>query len=503
MSGRLTLLVLVIATAGVVLVTGGALANTSASSAAGPEWLPFKGQYTNAIGCTWANGCNSPTPGYHGYNNPAIDFMVPRFTPLYAAGPGTVEIAYRNCPEGARCGPNGSGFGNVIAIRHDNGKYSWYAHLSAVYPAEGSRVETGELIGTTGSTGNSTGPHLHYEERPTLWSTPTLPGSMFAYHGRKKVKYPEELEQTSWQALPCGVQRGERDCRARHTIRNDGYSIEPEVPAGAAPIDIEIAIDTSGSMQPSIDQARTDARNLIDGVRRRYPGTRFAITQFRDRTDELEYKVEQTFTSDIDLAKLAVARLSAEGGRDDPEAYNLVFNRSLDPRLGWRAGSRRLLVVIGDAEPHGAGTAGFSGCRDTSADPRGLSTATELAKLKKARVTLLMVFQSSTKSTASLDCYRSLAAAAYSGGGAFGGGSDVAAAINRLIDKAIITYVAIGDSFSSGEGTTRYTVIAAEATRRGRTSSFLAQAVSLSSATELARGRPRTHWTNGSRGSHR
>lgn len=443
-----------------VLLAGGAIASTRVSSAtasAGPEWMPLKGRFPNGIGCTWANGCNSPTPGYHGYNNPAIDFMVPRFTPLYAAGPGTVEVAYRDCPEGSNCGPNGSGLGNAVAIRHDNGRYSWYAHLSAVYPAEGSRVETGELIGTTGSTGVSTGPHLHYEERTTLWSTPTLPGSMFAYHGRKKVKYPEELGKTSWQALPCGVQRGEPGCKARHTIRNDGYSIEPEVPTGAAPIDIEIAIDTSGSMQPSIDQARVDARNLIDGVRKRYPGVRFAIAQFRDHSDSLEYRVEQTFTADIDLARLAVARLTAAGGHDAPEAYNLVFNRSLDPGLGWRSGSHRLLVVIGDAEPHGAGIAGFSGCRDTSSDPRGMSAATELAKLRKARVTLLMVFQSSTKSTASLECYRSLAAAAAPGSGAFGGGSDLAGGINRLIDKALITYVAIGDSYSSGEGNPPFT----------------------------------------------
>jgi lysophospholipase L1-like esterase len=186
---------------------------------------------------------------------------------------------------------------------------------------------------------------------------------------------------------------------------------------------------------------------------------RFAIVQFRDHTDSLEYVVEQAFTADINLAQLAVARLNVAEGEDNPEAYNLVFNRARNPRLGWRKGSRRLLVVIGDAEPRGAGTAGIPGCRDTSADPRGYNTATELAKLKRARITLLMVLQTSSRSSAAIECYRSLAAGAYSGGGAFAGGSgsDVAAAINRLIDKAIVTYAAIGDSYSSGEGNPPFT----------------------------------------------
>ena len=58
----------------------------------------------------------------------------------------------------------------------------------------------------------------------------------------------------------------------------------------------------------------------------------------------------------------AIDTLSANGGEDYPEAYNLVFQNSSDPATGWRANSRKLVVVIGDAEPHGAGTAGFGGC---------------------------------------------------------------------------------------------------------------------------------------------
>ncbi|AYY14480.1 M23 family metallopeptidase [Actinobacteria bacterium YIM 96077] len=56
-------------------------------------------------------------------------------------------------------------YGNKIAIRHWDGTVSWYAHLSRIVQASGS-VEPGTVIGRVGSTGNSTGPHLHLEIRP-------------------------------------------------------------------------------------------------------------------------------------------------------------------------------------------------------------------------------------------------------------------------------------------------------------------------------------------------
>ncbi len=83
-----------------------------------------------------------------------VDFAAPSGTPIYAAGDGTVEVSSRN-----------SGYGNYIRIRH-NGEYSTaYAHLSAYAKGigPGQRVSQGQIIGYVGSTGRSTGPHLHYE----------------------------------------------------------------------------------------------------------------------------------------------------------------------------------------------------------------------------------------------------------------------------------------------------------------------------------------------------
>ncbi len=84
------------------------------------------------------------------------DFAVPVGTPVRSVGPGTVVAA--GC---------GGAFGISLVIRHPGGWYSQYAHLSAPFMAPGRPVRAGEWIGLSGTTGNSTGPHLHFEVRTT------------------------------------------------------------------------------------------------------------------------------------------------------------------------------------------------------------------------------------------------------------------------------------------------------------------------------------------------
>lgn len=83
-----------------------------------------------------------------------IDFGVPPGTPIMAAGDGSIEMA----------GPNGA-YGNYVRIRHGNGFATAYAHMSRIAQGvhTGRRVMQGQIIGFVGSTGRSTGPHLHYE----------------------------------------------------------------------------------------------------------------------------------------------------------------------------------------------------------------------------------------------------------------------------------------------------------------------------------------------------
>ena len=83
-----------------------------------------------------------------------VDFSAGTGTPIRASGPGRVVWA----------GPRG-GYGNLVAIDHGNGLATLYAHQSRIDVTTGERVVTGEVIGLVGSTGFSTGPHLHFETR--------------------------------------------------------------------------------------------------------------------------------------------------------------------------------------------------------------------------------------------------------------------------------------------------------------------------------------------------
>ncbi|MET9364649.1 M23 family metallopeptidase [Streptomyces sp. NPDC006632] len=89
------------------------------------------------------------------------DFAVPTGTPVSAAHAGTVVKA------GPIGGGDGPAYGNAVVIRHANNTYSQYAHLSKINVRIGQSVATGERIALSGSTGNSSGPHLHFEIRTT------------------------------------------------------------------------------------------------------------------------------------------------------------------------------------------------------------------------------------------------------------------------------------------------------------------------------------------------
>ncbi|MEU7723765.1 LysM peptidoglycan-binding domain-containing M23 family metallopeptidase [Streptomyces sp. NPDC040724] len=88
--------------------------------------------------------------GYH----TGVDFIASSGTTVKAVGAGTVVSA----------GWSGA-YGNEVIVRHTDGKYSQYAHLSQLSVSSGQSVTAGQTLGLSGSTGNSTGPHLHFEIR--------------------------------------------------------------------------------------------------------------------------------------------------------------------------------------------------------------------------------------------------------------------------------------------------------------------------------------------------
>ncbi|GGS38470.1 LysM peptidoglycan-binding domain-containing M23 family metallopeptidase [Streptomyces badius] len=126
----------------------GAPARTGAAEATGSGWsAPLANanvttQY-RASGASWSSG-------YH----TGSDFQAATGTPVLAIGPGTVVSA-----------GNSGAYGNEVVIQHEDGMYSQYAHQSALNVSVGQTVTGGQQIGLSGSTGNSTGPHLHFEVR--------------------------------------------------------------------------------------------------------------------------------------------------------------------------------------------------------------------------------------------------------------------------------------------------------------------------------------------------
>ncbi|MFI1423078.1 M23 family metallopeptidase [Streptomyces sp. NPDC020731] len=99
--------------------------------------------------------------GMWAHKHSGQDYAVPTGTTVKAAHGGTVVKAGGN---GAGDGP---AYGNAIVIKHGNGTYSQYAHLSQVNVKIGQIVKTGQKIALSGNTGNSSGPHLHFEIRTT------------------------------------------------------------------------------------------------------------------------------------------------------------------------------------------------------------------------------------------------------------------------------------------------------------------------------------------------
>jgi hypothetical protein len=94
-------------------------------------------------------------PRAGGRRHHGVDFPVPHGTRVGAAGRGTTIYA----------GFNRGGYGNLVVIQHRLGFTSWYGHLSSITSWVGERVVAGTRIGYVGSTGYSTGPHLHFEVR--------------------------------------------------------------------------------------------------------------------------------------------------------------------------------------------------------------------------------------------------------------------------------------------------------------------------------------------------
>ncbi|MGW1178634.1 M23 family metallopeptidase [Kitasatospora sp. NPDC002543] len=120
-----------------------------------------------------SNPYGKPNRGYAAGYHTGVDFAVSPGTPLLAVGDATVVSA----------GWDGA-YGKEVVLRLADGHYAQYAHMSSVAVSAGQRVSAGERIGLSGSTGNSTGPHLHFEIRTSnRYGAVVNPIAYLAGHG--------------------------------------------------------------------------------------------------------------------------------------------------------------------------------------------------------------------------------------------------------------------------------------------------------------------------------
>ena len=126
------------------------LDNIASSAIAIPSDKPVRtAAFTSGYGVR-----NDPFRGGHAMHA-GIDLAGPYGTPIYATADGKVE----------RAGWNSGGYGNLIELDHGRGIETRYGHLSKILISAGQQVKRGQLIAYMGSTGRSTGSHLHYEVR--------------------------------------------------------------------------------------------------------------------------------------------------------------------------------------------------------------------------------------------------------------------------------------------------------------------------------------------------
>jgi murein DD-endopeptidase MepM/ murein hydrolase activator NlpD len=126
----------------------GIAGGVESEGAAGAFSWPVTGTITSPFG--WRSNPFGGSPEFH----QGLDIAAPSGTTVTAAAGGTVIMAQWY-----------GGYGNYILIDHGGGYSTGYGHLSAIYVSTGQNVQRGQAIGAVGSTGQSTGPHLHFEVR--------------------------------------------------------------------------------------------------------------------------------------------------------------------------------------------------------------------------------------------------------------------------------------------------------------------------------------------------
>ena len=163
----------------------------------------------------WPTTTHTLSRNFYKHSSKAIDISVPAGTEVVASREGTVWAKYTGCinfsgRSGSNCRVKGcnpsynffdnycnNGFGNGVIIKHSDGTFESYAHMSTVDVSSGQYVSQGQRLGTSGSAGNSSGPHLHIEIRSGNAFSGTVLNPEKLFNGSSTVDPPRVTVITS------------------------------------------------------------------------------------------------------------------------------------------------------------------------------------------------------------------------------------------------------------------------------------------------------------------
>lgn len=157
--------------------------------ASAPAVPPARNSVVPEIGVPFACGRVFPVSqghdtGSHLQNDTyAWDFRMPVGTPVVSAEEGTVRMARGDSTQGA-CDPKMAQHANYVVVSHSGGVETQYLHFSAVVVKPGEKVRKGQLLGYSGNTGWSCGPHLHFKVARSVgsgWNNPSVPALIAGY----------------------------------------------------------------------------------------------------------------------------------------------------------------------------------------------------------------------------------------------------------------------------------------------------------------------------------
>lgn len=236
--------------------------------------LPSRAILTSGFGFRWGRPHNG------------IDLAEPDKTPISVIQPGKVASA----------GWDPGGYGNLVVISHPGGTSSWYAHLNSINVKSGQAIVPGTVIGTQGSTGRSTGSHLHFEVRrggKPLSITQADADKYFRFGGNVKVS-PKKPTNISSGAPTAVVMAGNNDTdpkkasaniqKSIEELKSKGYNVvvvPPSQQQGSPSANIGSAIEQAAKKAgATIEKSTYDGEGKLDSssvkaLQQKYKGARF------------------------------------------------------------------------------------------------------------------------------------------------------------------------------------------------------------------------------------